>query len=84
MLEHRWVMAKTLGRPLKSYEMVDHMDGNRTNNDPSNLRIYLRGKNQPGSASGYGTYYHELQIALARIKQLEAELAAVISPLMGD
>lgn len=73
VLEHRWVMAKYLGRPLQSFELIDHMDGNRTNNAIENLRIYLKGKNQPGS-QGYGTYYHELQIALARIKALEEQL----------
>lgn len=76
VLEHRWVMAKHLGRPLEKFEMVDHMDGNRTNNVPENLRIYLKGKNQPGS-QGYGTYYHELQIALARVRELEAELQSL-------
>lgn len=72
VLGHRWAMAKLLGRPLKSNECVDHMDGNKTNNDPSNLRIYVKGKNQPGSNPGHGTYYHEWQLALARIRELEA------------
>lgn len=69
-------MAKQLGRPLETYEWVDHMDGNRANNDPANLRIYLKGKNQPGSGNGYGTYYHEWQMALVRIRELEDQLAA--------
>lgn len=72
--EHRWNMAKALGRPLRSNECVDHMDGVKTNNDPSNLRIYLKGKNQPGSLNGYGTYYHEWQMAEARNRLLMAEL----------
>lgn len=73
--EHRWVMAKQLGRPLRSNECVDHRDGIKANNDPENLRIYIRGKNQEGSSNGYGTYYHEWQMALARIRELEAKLA---------
>ena len=28
LAEHRFVMAKALGRPLTKYECVDHMDGN--------------------------------------------------------
>jgi len=36
-MEHRLVMSKTIGRPLKTNELVDHMDGNKINNHPSNL-----------------------------------------------
>jgi hypothetical protein len=72
VFEHRWVMAVHLGRPLTSNELVDHMDGDKQNNRVENLRIYVRGKQQPGSAPGYGTYYHEWQMALARIAELEA------------
>lgn len=74
VMEHRFVMAKCLHRPLLSNELVDHMDGNKLNNDPSNLRLYIRGKNMPGETSGYGTYYHEWQIALSRIRELEEQL----------
>jgi len=74
--EHRLNMAIHLGRPLGSNELVDHMDGVKTNNNIENLRIYLRGKNQPGSHNGYGTYYHEWQLALARVRELEAQLLA--------
>lgn len=73
--EHRWVMAKHLGRPLLAWELVDHMDGDKQNNDISNLRIYVKGKNQPGSHNGYGTYYDEWQRAEASAKQLETEAA---------
>ena len=73
VMEHRWVMAKFIGRPLHKYELVDHLNGDRTDNRIENLRIYVRGKNEPGSA-GHGTYYHEWQMALARIALLEKEL----------
>jgi hypothetical protein len=72
VFEHRWVMAKHLGRALHSFEWVDLMDGNKGNNDISNLRIYLNGKNEPGSGNGYGTYYHEWQMAERRVRELEA------------
>lgn len=74
VLEHRWVMAKALGRPLTRQENVDHMDGDKQNNDIGNLRMYITGRNEPGSCPGYGTYYHEWQLALARIRELEATL----------
>lgn len=38
--EHRLVMESVLGRYLLPYEAVDHIDGNTSNNDPSNLRIF--------------------------------------------
>ena len=39
VLEHRLVMAKKIGRPLRPDEFVHHIDGNKSNNDPSNLTI---------------------------------------------
>jgi transposase-like protein len=39
VLEHRLVMARTLGRPLTRRETVHHKDGDRTNNDPANLQL---------------------------------------------
>jgi len=71
VMAHRFIMAMHLGRALESYECVDHRDGNKTNNEIKNLRIYLRGKQQPGSCPGYGTYYHEWQLAERRIRELK-------------
>lgn len=36
-LEHRLVMERKLGRPLRITEIVHHVDGNRTNNSEENL-----------------------------------------------
>jgi lambda repressor-like predicted transcriptional regulator len=38
--EHRLVMEQQLGRYLEPGEVVDHIDGNTSNNDPSNLRLF--------------------------------------------
>lgn len=40
--EHRLVMERASGRLLLPTEVVDHIDGNRQNNDPSNLRVFQR------------------------------------------
>lgn len=37
--EHRVVAEEMLGRPLRKGEIVHHKDGNKHNNDPSNLEV---------------------------------------------
>lgn len=37
--EHRLVMARKLGRPLRGDETVHHIDGDRTNNSYDNLQL---------------------------------------------
>lgn len=39
---HRLIMEQILGRELSSDELVHHIDGNKWNNDPSNLQIVTR------------------------------------------
>lgn len=36
---HRLVAEQILGRPLAAGEIVHHIDGNKRNNDPSNLMV---------------------------------------------
>ncbi len=40
--EHREVMAKILKRPLKSFEIAHHKDFVKTNNDETNLELWLK------------------------------------------
>ena len=55
ILKHRWVMEQVLGRKLEAHERVHHKDGNRLNNDPSNLELWKVRKKDPAGvrASDY-------------------------------
>jgi len=37
---HEWIMEKKLGRKLKPGEVINHINGNKLDNLPSNLMIF--------------------------------------------
>lgn len=41
-MEHRVVMSEILGRPMLKHEQAHHLDGDKLNNDPSNLELWVR------------------------------------------
>lgn len=62
---HRYVASKKIGRPIRSYEVVHHIDGNKRNNNPQNLlvctqdehdRIHRRNLSATGSWYGLPEY----------------------------
>lgn len=69
VLEHRWMIAKQLGRPLKPSECVWHKNTDPSDNRLENLVLYRRG-HEPFTAHGRNTYYHEAQLAIRRLEAL--------------
>ena len=60
VLEHRLVMARKIGRKLTKGEFVHHIDGNRSNNDPSNLELVTADehfKNHKGRVKGQTRFF---------------------------
>jgi hypothetical protein len=78
--KHRLVMEQHLGRPLRPDELVHHIDGNKENNDLSNLQLLHIGEHHPGS----GNYYQQWQEALARIRVLEQEILELKAALNSN
>ena len=57
VMEHIFVMSEALGRPIKPIESVHHIDGNKSNNDLSNLqlRFQYHGKGQAWECNACGS-----------------------------
>ena len=45
-MEHRWVMERVLGKRLSTKFDVNHIDGNKVNNHPSNLEYISRSQHR--------------------------------------
>lgn len=65
--EHRLVVARAIGRPLRSEEQVHHLNGNKADNRLSNLAV-------ASLAEHAAAHRREVLTLRARVQELEHEL----------
>ena len=71
VLEHRVMMAITLGRPLQPFEVVHHRNGNKTDNRPENLILRDRAK--------HSWEHREIEKRLAALEEENQRLRSLLA-----
>jgi len=69
--EHRYIIAQHMGRCLYPGEVVHHKDGNKTNNDLSNLEIVNKYNHKIGFADAYQKGYKDGYFAAEKGRKCE-------------
>ena len=74
--EHRYMMAQHLGRCLTSDEIVHHLDGIKTHNEITNLKLTVSGRHPLAYADAYRQGYQDGQAQ--KISSLESKIDRLI------
>ena len=71
--QHRLVMERLLGRALYRWETPHHKNGNRADNDPENLELWVQG--QPSGVRVADVYAKDIERLALENWHLKAEVA---------
>lgn len=73
---HRARLEQKLGRYLKSNEQVDHIDGNKANNDISNLELKVHGEHQRDHANNGNSFWKTSPLNKPGVKRKAQRVAS--------
>lgn len=66
---HRARLEQKIGRYLKPHEQADHVDGDKSNNEPSNLVLKVHGEHQRDHANNGNSFWKKSPLNKPGVKR---------------